>query len=107
MLTLETAEIPCSTLNADTFMVLTSVTAARICRPPAFAIALTGVMIVATSWHGHRHTHNAIEHTHRIDPNDPHHQLGAIEPIDADLHRHLVLAHEHPHVPDIHHRHEH
>jgi len=73
----------------------------------AFAIALTGVMIVATSRHGHRHTHDAIEHAHAIDPDDPHHQPGAIEPIDADRHRHLVLAHEHPHVPDVHHRHHH
>lgn len=73
----------------------------------AFAIALTGVMIVATSRHGHPHTHGALEHTHLIDPDDPHHGPGAIEPVDRDRHRHLALAHEHPHLPDIHHRHEH
>ena len=73
----------------------------------AFAVSLAGVMIVATATHHHRHVHQAVEHTHALDPDDAHHRPPAIEIIDGDVHRHLVLAHEHEHLPDIHHRHEH
>ena len=73
----------------------------------AFAISLVGVMIVATSTHHHRHVHQPIVHAHAIDPDDVHHQPGTIEIVDGDAHRHLVLAHEHEHLPDVHHRHDH
>ena len=73
----------------------------------AFTISLVGVMIVATSNHRHRHVHRTIVHAHTVDPDDIHHQPGAIELLDGDTHRHLALTHEHDHLPDTHHRHEH
>ncbi|MBI4884291.1 MAG: DMT family transporter [Actinobacteria bacterium] len=73
----------------------------------AFTVSLVGVVVVATSRHEHDHTHQPIEHTHAIDPSDPHHRGEAIEIIAGTQHRHLFLTHEHVHLPDIHHRHEH
>lgn len=73
----------------------------------AFAVSLIGVIVVATSHHGHRHTHQLLEHAHPMDPSDPHHRPEAIEVLSGTQHRHLVLSHEHEHLPDIHHRHTH
>lgn len=73
----------------------------------AFAISLTGVLIVGTAGHGHAHVHDAFEHAHPIDPRDPHHSPSAIEVVGGEAHRHLALAHQHDHLPDIHHRHAH
>ncbi|MEP7113566.1 MAG: DMT family transporter [Ilumatobacteraceae bacterium] len=73
----------------------------------AFVVSLFGVLIVATSSHRHRHTHQPIVHEHTIDPADAHHLPGTIEVLDHDIHRHLVLDHEHDHLPDVHHRHVH
>jgi drug/metabolite transporter (DMT)-like permease len=73
----------------------------------AFAMSLCGVGLVATAHHGHVHHHATIVHDHAIDPSDPHHAPGAIELLDGTLHRHLPMDHEHEHLPDIHHRHEH
>lgn len=73
----------------------------------AFAVSLVGVLVVATSHHRHRHAHQLVEHSHPIDPTDPHHQPGTIVVVSGAAHRHLPLTHEHEHLPDIHHRHEH
>ena len=73
----------------------------------ASTISLAGVLVVATSHHGHRHAHAVLEHAHPIDPNDPHHRPCAIEVLAGTLHRHHALTHEHEHLPDIHHRHTH
>jgi drug/metabolite transporter (DMT)-like permease len=73
----------------------------------AFTVSLVGVIVVATSHHGHVHTHELMEHAHPIDPSDPHHRPGAIKVLSGTHHRHLVLSHEHAHLPDIHHRHTH
>ena len=73
----------------------------------AFVISLTGVLIVATARHHHVHTHQAIEHAHVVDLNDPHHRPGTISVLNGQAHRHLLLTHDHDHLPDIHHRHEH
>ena len=73
----------------------------------AFGISLLGVIIVGTAHHAHAHQHTAIEHAHAIDPTEIHHTPEAIEIIEGDYHRHLALAHNHPHLPDIHHRHPH
>ena len=73
----------------------------------AFAVSLVGVLVVATSQHGHFHRHEAMEHAHSIDPSDPHHRSGAIEILSGTQHRHLAVSHEHEHLPDIHHRHTH
>jgi drug/metabolite transporter (DMT)-like permease len=73
----------------------------------AFAVSLVGVTVVATSHHGHAHTHPTVEHTHPLDPGDLHHQPGLIEVLSGTQHRHLPVSHEHEHLPDIHHRHVH
>jgi drug/metabolite transporter (DMT)-like permease len=73
----------------------------------AFAVSLVGVVVVGSAHHGHRHVHRVMEHAHPIDPSDAHHGPGAIEILDGTQHRHLALAHEHEHLPDIHHRHGH
>ncbi len=73
----------------------------------AFGVSLTGVAVIATARHAHRHAHTQIDHSHAIDTADPHHAAGAIEIIDGERHHHLVLAHRHDHLPDIHHRHSH
>ncbi len=73
----------------------------------AFTISLAGVLVVATAHHGHRHVHEPIEHVHPIDSEDPHHRSDAIVVLAGGRHRHLVIAHEHEHLPDIHHRHDH
>ncbi len=73
----------------------------------AFGISLVGVMVVATAHHSHMHTHDPREHTHPIDPDDPHHSPDNIELLDGAHHRHLVFSHSHEHLPDIHHRHTH
>ncbi len=73
----------------------------------AFAMSLGGVLVVATSRHGHEHHHRPLEHVHPIDPGDPHHADGAIERLDEQRHRHLEFMHAHEHLPDLHHRHDH
>jgi drug/metabolite transporter (DMT)-like permease len=73
----------------------------------AFAVSLVGVLVVATSHHGHVHRHEAMEHAHPIDRSDPHHRSEAIEVLSRTQHRHLAVSHEHEHLPDIHHRHIH
>lgn len=73
----------------------------------AFAVSLVGVLVVATSHHSHLHTHEFLEHLHPIDASDPHHRPDVIEVLAGTQHRHLVLSHDHEHLPDIHHRHTH
>jgi drug/metabolite transporter (DMT)-like permease len=73
----------------------------------AFVVFLAGVLVVATSRHAHVHRHRATEHSHPIDPADPHHAPGAIEMLSGTHHRHVELEHDHEHLPDIHHRHAH
>jgi len=73
----------------------------------AFTVSLVGVLVVATSHHGHFHRHEPIEHAHPIDPSDPHHRSDAIEVLAGTKHRHLAVSHEHEHLPDVHHRHTH
>ena len=73
----------------------------------AFAVSLVGVVVVGSAHHGHRHVHRVMVHAHAIDPSDPHHGPGAILILSGTEHRHLALAHEHEHLPDIHHRHSH
>lgn len=73
----------------------------------AFSVSLVGVIVVATSHHGHVHTHELMGHAHPMDPSDPHHRPDTIEVISGTQHRHLAVRHEHEHLPDIHHRHTH
>ncbi|MBI5089983.1 MAG: DMT family transporter, partial [Actinobacteria bacterium] len=79
----------------------------RVSTAVAFVTSLVGVLVVATSRHGHVHTHEPVEHAHPIDPLDPHHTASSIELVSGNRHRHLALRHDHAHLPDIHHRHVH
>ena len=73
----------------------------------AFALCLIGVLVVGSAHHRHQHVHERTQHAHPIDVSDKHHGPDDIEVIGGDLHRHRVVAHEHDHLPDIHHRHGH
>ncbi len=73
----------------------------------AFSVSLVGVLVVATSHHAHVHTHELLEHAHPIDSTEAHHHPGTVQVLSGSRHRHLVLTHEHEHLPDIHHRHSH
>ena len=73
----------------------------------AFTLSLIGVVIVALTHHAHPHGHEALEHSHPLDETDPHHRPGAVEVLSGSRHRHLVISHDHEHLPDIHHRHAH
>lgn len=74
------------------------------------AIAAAGVGFVLRSDHTHTHEHAAVEHEHEHDHDDGHHDHDHDElVVGAHSHRHVhqLLVHTHPHVPDLHHRHEH
>ena len=73
----------------------------------ALLVSLVGVMLVASGRHDHGHTHQLIEHAHPIDPNDVHHRAELIQVVVGQRHRHLIVTHDHEHLPDIHHRHSH
>ncbi len=73
----------------------------------AFSLSLIGVVVVATSHHAHPHMHGGSEHSHTLDVAEPHHNSDVTEVLSAAHHRHLVVTHEHEHLPDIHHRHTH
>jgi drug/metabolite transporter (DMT)-like permease len=75
-----------------------------------FFLILAVVVINMTS-HKHLHQHIKLEHIHYHKHNDGHHNH-THENFDANkghshLHSHDELMHEHPHYPDLHHRHKH
>lgn len=77
----------------------------------ALALAAFGASRVVGSHHLHEHHHDATDHDHEHAHDDGHH---IHDHADADQrvrhrhrHRHVPLRHAHPHVPDIHHRHDH
>lgn len=79
------------------------------------SIVLLALAVVVTNIfsHGHMHTHIAIEHIHFHQHNDEHHDhLHDGEPVSKNkrhshVHSHDPINHEHPHYPDLHHRHDH
>lgn len=73
----------------------------------AAALSLAGVALVASARHHHLHVHEGFEHAHPIDARNPHHAPDAVVAVEGVRHRHVPLAHEHGHLPDIHHRHGH
>jgi drug/metabolite transporter (DMT)-like permease len=80
----------------------------------AIALAAAGVGVSLRSAHEHRHHHHAIEHEHEHvhdgDAPDEHHRHPHPDPFSgrhSHPHRHSELVHAHPHVPDLHHRHDH
>jgi drug/metabolite transporter (DMT)-like permease len=75
----------------------------------AMLLMLTGLGLLATERHSHRHVHEPMRHDHRH-VHDAHHRHAhapgdpAGEP-HAHEHTHTTLEHDHPHAPDAHHRH--
>lgn len=84
----------------------------------AMVLAAAGVAVAMRSEHEHPHVHPAVwhDHEHRHDDghhDDGHHDAGHHDagqsPPPRHTHRHAHEEQEssHPHVPDLHHRHEH
>ena len=84
----------------------------------ALVIAAVGVSFVLHSDHEHDHRHEPVfhdhEHTHPDDHHRHSHEGTVFDGVDGNVelrhqhpHHHDVLVHAHPHVPDLHHRHEH
>jgi drug/metabolite transporter (DMT)-like permease len=71
----------------------------------AFAISLAGAALVMTGRHTHLHAHGPATHNHRVLGDDLHHNSATLD--QAGPHHHDVVVHEHEHLPDVHHRHEH
>lgn len=73
----------------------------------AGALMAVGVWLHLTERHQHAHRHDTLEHAHPADTGDTKH--AAVEPVAGDplAHRHPPARHEHPHYPDLHHRHRH
>ena len=75
----------------------------------ALVSAALGVSMVLGSSHLHEHHHDPIEHGHEHVHDDAHHDHTHSDKVarHAHLHQHRELVHAHPHLPDLHHRHEH
>lgn len=80
----------------------------------ATVLAAVGVAVSLRSDHLHEHRHAALEHDHEHEHHDGHHDHAHPGHHDDGLpgrhthaHVHRALVHAHPHVPDLHHRHDH
>ncbi|MCC6434175.1 MAG: DMT family transporter [Acidimicrobiales bacterium] len=78
----------------------------------AIVLAGAGVALSVRSDHDHPHLHRALwhEHEHRHDDDHHLHRHGAGQPPGlrhTHRHGHEEQQSSHPHVPDLHHRHEH
>jgi drug/metabolite transporter (DMT)-like permease len=76
----------------------------------AMLIAAAGVALSLRSAHHHEHRHRWMQHTHEHDHDDDHHDhVHSDGPTGSHSHvqEHREFVHAHPHVPDLHHRHEH
>jgi drug/metabolite transporter (DMT)-like permease len=76
----------------------------------AAALMVASIGVVFAARHGHPHAHAALAHTHvhRHDDGEHTHDHGAAAPrVHAHWHEHEPAVHEHPHWPDLHHRHSH
>jgi drug/metabolite transporter (DMT)-like permease len=77
----------------------------------AGAIMAVGLALMLSESHGHGHYHGAVTHVHYHSHDDGHHdhRHDRIEPGagHAHEHDHPPVEHSHPHMPDLHHRHNH
>lgn len=76
----------------------------------AILLAGLGVAVSLGSAHAHRHPHPPLDHDHEHGHDDGHHDHAHGRPAvgrHRHRHRHTPLVHAHPHVPDLHHQHEH
>lgn len=74
----------------------------------AALIAALGVAVSLRSDHEHDHRHHAAVHDHEHGHGDGHHDHDdGVTRRHTHAHTHRSVAHTHPHLPDLHHRHDH
>jgi len=78
----------------------------------ALPFVIAGMILLLKEKHGHSHFHERVRHDHSHNHDDGHHIHGhrpnpTVDQTHSHLHEHTELAHQHPHLPDIHHRHPH
>jgi drug/metabolite transporter (DMT)-like permease len=76
----------------------------------AFPLMLAGTLFLTSEQHEHFHVHRMEIHEHAHIHNDGHHEHEHEdkEPQEhSHVHKHEELGHNHPHMPDVHHRHGH
>lgn len=77
----------------------------------ATLLLVTSLYLMFTDSHSHHHEHGYLEHTHPHDHSDPHHRHNHADhpfnDVAGQWHTHQPQAHNHPHWPDLHHRHTH
>lgn len=77
----------------------------------AAAVMAGGLAVLFLGRHGHAHAHTAVTHIHVHRHDDGHHghphSGAAAAPAHAHAHTHDAVVHDHPHHPDLHHRHGH
>jgi len=76
-------------------------------------IMILGAVFLINEDHDHIHDHERMEHSHKHSHKDGHHDH-THEDLEeqknyqhSHQHKHEILQHNHPHLPDIHHRHSH
>ena len=77
---------------------------------PACVLMATGVSMMLSERHDHRHVHEPLTHSHPHTHDDSHHtheHAAGVDVVEPHVHEHEhdAMAHIHPHRPDIHHRH--
>ncbi|MEN6306460.1 MAG: DMT family transporter [Anaerohalosphaeraceae bacterium] len=76
----------------------------------AVPVMVAGAILLLIEKHEHTHIHEEFEHEHGHKHDDEHHVHDhemATNGFYSHPHKHCIITHIHPHLPDIHHRHEH
>lgn len=75
----------------------------------SFLLFVFSIILMMFEKHEHRHHHHEVEHTHFHRHDDLHHDHYHEKKVlyHEHLHKHKNDEHSHPHLPDMHHRHEH
>lgn len=81
----------------------------RVKTAVAGAVNLTGVYLLVTERHNHRHLHEPLVHQHRHRHGDGRHDHFHDAPVMEHSHQHVhqAMSHEHIHVSDAQHHHAH
>jgi drug/metabolite transporter (DMT)-like permease len=72
----------------------------------AAILMIAGAWLLANEEHAHFHIHMPVVHEHRHGHNE-FHEHDDVDAVHSHEHEHPRTGHEHGHMPDIHHRHEH
>ena len=79
----------------------------------AFILFLGSVYLLFRESHSHEHLHQPVAHVHVHEHPDAHHSHDDPEGDEGNSirhsheHEHVPIKHSHPHLPDLHHRHDH